>query len=66
MNISWDETFMAMTYVIAERSHDTRSKIGAVIVAPDKTIRSIGYNALPRGISYRTEYIVSYRGYGGS
>jgi len=59
MIISWDETFMAMTYVIAERSHDTRSKIGAVITAPDKTIRSIGYNALPRGISYRSEIMVS-------
>ena len=50
---------MAMTYVMAQRSHDTRSKIGAVVVAPDKTIRSLGYNALPRGIAYRPEIMAA-------
>lgn len=48
--ISWDDTFMELVYVIAKRSHDPRTHIGAIVAAPDNTIRSMGYNGLPRGI----------------
>lgn len=59
MSISWDETFMGATYLIAAKSHDEQTKIGAVIVAPDQTFTSWGYNGLPRGVSYRKEIMVA-------
>jgi len=59
MDVSWDETFMGAAYLIANKSHDTNTKIGAVIVAPDMTFTSWGYNGLPRGVSYREEILVA-------
>ena len=55
--MTWDETFMTMVYTASGRSHDTRTKIGAVAVAPDNTPKAMGYNALPRGIVKRNELI---------
>jgi len=54
MNIqtpSWDELFMRNVYLIASKSRDTSSWLGAVIVK-DKRIISSGYNGLPQGIEY--------------
>lgn len=47
---SWDHTFFDMIDVIAKRSDDPNTKLGAIIVSPDNDIISIGYNGLPRGI----------------
>lgn len=42
---SWDETWMQMARVVAQRSYDPRLRVGAVIVAADNTtILSLGYN----------------------
>ena len=41
---------MKMVYLIAGRSKDKMTHIGAVIVGPDHEIRSTGYNSFPRGI----------------
>ena len=41
--------FMTMAYLVAMSSKDLRTKIGAVVVGPDKEVRSTGYNGLPRG-----------------
>ena len=46
----WDDYFMAMLPLIAERSHDPNTKTSCVIVGPDHEIRSTGYNGFPRGI----------------
>lgn len=35
---------------VAEWSKDPSSQVGAVIVRPDKTIASVGFNGLPRGV----------------
>ena len=48
--ISWDECFMRMARLIAERSKDPSSQIGAVVVAPNNVIVGLGYNGWPRGI----------------
>ena len=48
--ISWDQYYMSMVYLAAMKSKDDSSWIGAVIVGPEKEIRSIGYNGLPRGV----------------
>src|SRR5438045_6573381 len=46
---SWDEYFMRHVYLVASKSKDTRTKIGAVIVR-DKRIISEGYNGICQGV----------------
>lgn len=48
--ISWDECFMRMAHVIAERSKDPSTQAGAVIVTPQNVVVGMGYNGFPRGI----------------
>ncbi|HSR88776.1 MAG TPA: dCMP deaminase family protein [Candidatus Udaeobacter sp.] len=48
--ISWDECFMRMAHVIAERSKDPSSQVGAVIANQNNVVVGIGYNGFPRGI----------------
>lgn len=40
----------------ALRSHDPSSKVGAVILRPDKSVCSVGYNGFPRGMEDREEW----------
>lgn len=49
-SVTWDEYFMTMAYLVAMKSKDPSTKVGAVIVGPDHEIRSTGYNGLPRGV----------------
>ena len=46
----WHTYFLSMCKVVASRSKDRSTKVGAVIVGPDNEIRSTGYNGFPRGI----------------
>ncbi len=48
--MNWDKYFMSLVYLVALKSKDKRTKIGAVIIGPDNEIRSTGYNSFPRGI----------------
>jgi dCMP deaminase len=48
--ISWDECFMRMAHVIAERSKDPSTQAGAVIVDENNVVVGLGYNGFPRGI----------------
>jgi dCMP deaminase len=41
---------MTMAYLVATKSKDPSTKVGAVIVGPDNEIRSTGYNGLARGL----------------
>lgn len=50
-SISWDECFMRVAHVIAERSKDPSTQAGAVIVDPNNVVLGMGYNGFPRGIS---------------
>lgn len=47
--LSWDETFMAVAEVVAMRSKDPSTQVGAAIVSDDKRILSLGYNGTPTG-----------------
>lgn len=47
--ISWEQYFMAVAMVAAERSKDPSSQVGACIVDSDDKIVSTGYNGAPRG-----------------
>lgn len=45
---TWDKFFLRMAELIASRSKDPSTKTGAVIVAPDKHVVSVGYNGFPK------------------
>lgn len=47
---SWDSFFLQMTNLVAQKSKDRSTKVGAVIVGPDNEVRSVGYNGFPRGV----------------
>jgi dCMP deaminase len=49
--MNWDDYFMTMAYLVAMRSKDESTHVGAVIVGPDREIRSTGYNSFPMGIN---------------
>jgi len=48
---SWDETFMEGARVMAKRSKDPRTQVGAVIVDANNIRVGCGYNGFPRGVS---------------
>ena len=43
--------YLALAHHIAAWSRDPSTKVGAVLVRPDHTIASIGYNGFPRGVN---------------
>jgi dCMP deaminase len=51
----WDERFLAMARLIAGWSKDPSTQVGCVVVRPNRTIVSLGYNGLPRGVHDRSE-----------
>ena len=46
----WQSRFLDLAKHIAGWSKDPSTKVGCVIVRPDRTIASIGYNGAPRGV----------------
>lgn len=46
----WDFFFLGLAEHISTASKDPSTKVGAVIVAPDRRVVSMGYNGLPRGV----------------
>ena len=49
--IGWDEYFMGIALLSAERSKDPNTSVGACIVSEDNKILSVGYNGMPIGCS---------------
>lgn len=49
--LSWDEYFMGIALLSAERSKDPSTSVGSVIVSQDNKILSVGYNGMPLGCS---------------
>ena len=47
--ISWDEYFMGIALLSAERSKDAGTQVGACIVSQDNKILTVGYNGMPCG-----------------
>lgn len=50
MNKKWDKRFLELADHISQWSKDPSTKVGCVIVRPDKTIASVGYNGFPRNV----------------
>ena len=49
--LSWDDYFLAVSFLSAKRSKDPNTQVGACIVNRDNRIVGIGYNGFPRGCS---------------
>lgn len=47
--INWDEYFMGIALLSAQRSKDPNTQVGCCIATQDNIIVSVGYNGLPRG-----------------
>lgn len=54
--LDWDEFYMSLVYLVAMKSKDNNTHIGAVIVGPDKEIRALGYNGMPRRVDETIKY----------
>jgi dCMP deaminase len=48
--INYDDYFLSMCYLVAQRSPDPSTKCGAVLVSEDKRILSTGYNGPIKGV----------------
>lgn len=46
----WDRRFIELARHLAQWSKDPSTKVGCVVVGPDREIRSTGFNGFPRGI----------------
>ncbi|HNQ98379.1 MAG TPA: deaminase [Trueperaceae bacterium] len=46
----WDIRFLQLAEIVAQWSRDPSTKCGAVIVRPDRTVASLGFNGFPRGM----------------
>ena len=49
--LSWDDYFMSIAILSAERSKDPNTQVGACIVDSKKRIVGVGYNGFPTGCS---------------
>lgn len=50
MASKWDIRFIELARHLATWSKDPSTKVGCVVVGPDREIRSTGFNGFPRGI----------------
>ena len=46
----WRARFIKLAEEVSTWSKDPSSQVGAVIVRPDRTIASVGFNGFPRGV----------------
>ena len=49
--MKWHKRFLDLAATVARWSRDPSTRVGAVIVRPDRTVSSMGYNGFPRGVS---------------
>jgi dCMP deaminase len=49
--LNWDEYFMGVALLSAQRSKDPNTQVGACIVNPKNKIVGVGYNGFPTGCS---------------
>lgn len=54
--LSWEDSFINQTLLVAMRSPDPSTKCGAIIVSADNRVIASGYNGLPRGMDNDIEW----------
>lgn len=47
--LSWDQYFMGVALLSAQRSKDDHTQVGACLVNDQNKILSVGYNGMPTG-----------------
>jgi dCMP deaminase len=47
----WDYRALSLAKFTANWSKDPSTKVGAVVMRPDKTVASVGFNGFPRNVS---------------
>jgi dCMP deaminase len=55
----WQARFIKLAEEISTWSKDPSSRVGAVIVRPDRTICSVGFNGFPRGVKDSQDVIAN-------
>lgn len=50
MTDRWDRHFIQLSLLHSAMSKDPNTRVGSVIVGPDREVRSMGFNGFPRGI----------------
>ena len=53
--VTADETWMRVAVLMAERSKDPQTKVGAVLVSPDGKSIAVGWNGFPAGLEETPE-----------
>jgi dCMP deaminase len=48
--LNWDTYFFKIAELVASKSKDPSTKVGCVIVGPDRSVRITGYNGPPPGV----------------
>lgn len=51
MSALWEKRMLDLASLVATWSKDPSTKVGAVVMRPDRTIASMGYNGFPRGVA---------------
>ena len=59
MSAKWDIRFLKLATHISEWCKDPSTKVGCVVVGPDREIRSTGFNGFPRGIQDSDERLTN-------
>ena len=54
---SWDQHFMDVARLVAQRSKDPSTQVGACVVDANRRIVSTGFNGFPRGIADKYELL---------
>jgi dCMP deaminase len=57
MSPEWQETFRDIALAASKKSKDTSTKVGAVLVRPDMTVASLGFNGFPKRMLDNDIYI---------
>lgn len=55
MSKKWDEHFLQLCLQLASMSKDPSTRVGALLIGPDREIVSSGFNGLSRGIADNPE-----------
>lgn len=53
----WDSRFLSLAELIGGWSKDPSTKCGAVIVRPNRSVASVGFNGFPQGMDDREEWL---------
>ena len=59
MNEKWDLRFLQLANQISTWSKDPSTKTGAVIVRPDRSICSVGFNGFPKNMDDRQDWYIN-------